>query len=158
MKTIDSIKLAHYIIDELNSKFEDINHLKVQKLLYYVDSWHLVFTGHKLISDDFEAWVHGPVSRKVFLEFKEHSLIYDVIKPFNEKISLEAEGLAKEQIEIISDVLEEYGDKTPYHLECLTHDEKPWKEARGSCVDSEVCTNIMNQETIKTFYASLLNE
>ena len=34
-----------------------------------------------------------------------------------------------EQKDLINDVLDEYGDKTGYYLENLTHEEEPWQKA-----------------------------
>ena len=50
MNKIDSIKLAYYIINSL--KYPDINHLKLQKLLYYIQSWHIVFFDERKLFDD----------------------------------------------------------------------------------------------------------
>jgi uncharacterized phage-associated protein len=60
-------------------------------------------------------------------------------------------------VEMISDVLAEYGDKSPYHLECLTHSEKPWLEARRGVADGEASSNPICKETTKRFYQSRLN-
>lgn len=155
MKKIDSINLSYYIIN--SGKYANISHLKLQKLLYYIQSWHIVFfEKEKLFDDSFEAWVHGPVSRKIYDFFKEQSLIHKELEK-DESIDTDlSKYLSEEQIELINDVLEEYGDKTPYHLECLTHEEKPWLEARGTCSIDERCNNLINEDTIKEYYESLI--
>jgi len=71
-KHIDSVDLAYYIIN--SKKYTNLSHLKLQKLLYYIQSWHLVFFDKKLFDDDFQAWVHGPVSRKIYDTFKDESI------------------------------------------------------------------------------------
>lgn len=153
-KMIDSIDLAYYIIN--SNKCKDLNQLKLQKLLYYIQAWHLVFRDEKLIDDSFEAWVHGPVSRKVWDHFKPY--VHKEISP-NDSNDIKLENyLDLEQIEIINDVLEEYGDKTSYHLECLTHSETPWVEARKGCTPSENCCNKISEEKMFQYYTSLLNE
>ena len=52
--------------------------------------------------------------------------------------------------EFWTDVLDEYGDKTGYYLETLTHSEEPWRIARrrNKCID---------KNTMKQFYSSRLN-
>lgn len=152
---LDSLKLAYYIINSGN--YPNISHLKLQKLLYYIQSWHIVFfEGNKLFDDDFEAWVHGPVSKKIYDYFKEESKLHRELS-INDGINTDlTTNLDKEQIELINDVLNEYGDKSPYHLECLTHNEKPWIEARGGCSSNEICTNTINNDTIKSYYESLI--
>jgi len=40
-----------------------MSHKKLQKLCYYAVAWHYTLYDSKLVLDDeFEAWVHGPVS------------------------------------------------------------------------------------------------
>lgn len=152
---LDSKKLAYYIIN--SKKYPNISHLKLQKLLYYVQSWHIVFfEGNTLFNDEFEAWVHGPVSKKIYNNFKEESKLHRELS-VNTTIDTDlTKELNAEQIELIDDVLNEYGDKSPYHLECLTHDEKPWIEARGHCKTNEICMNVIDNKTIKSYYESLI--
>jgi uncharacterized phage-associated protein len=153
-KQIDSVNLAYYIIN--SKKYPNLSHLKLQKLLYYIQSWHLVFFDKKLFDDDFQAWVHGPVSRKIYDAFKDESILHNELNTdFSKNANIES-MLTDEQIELINDVLDEYGDKTPYHLECLTHEEKPWKEARGSCSLSQRCTNTISEDIIKEYYTTLI--
>ena len=151
---IDSTDLAYYIIN--SQKYPNLSHLKLQKLLYYIQSWHLVFFDTKLFDDDFQAWVHGPVSRKVYNTFKDESILHNELNPDLSKGNNIDSVLSDEQLQLINDVLDEYGDKTPYHLECLTHEEKPWKEARGNCSLTEKCTNVINENTIKEYYTTLI--
>ena len=156
MKQINSIFLSYYVIDKLQS----VSQLKLQKLLYYIEAWHLVYFENELITDNFEAWVHGPVSTKIYHHFKQTSKLYASMRlkdmsrgKYIEKIK---EELDPAQIELINDVLEEYGDKTDYHLEQLTHMELPWQDARGECKHDNPCNNIISKEVIKTYYASKL--
>ena len=64
--------------------------------------------------------------------------------------------LQKGQIELIDDVLEEYGTKTGYHLECLTHSEDPWKEARGDLPPDEKSSARITKTAMRKFYAARL--
>ena len=40
---------------------DDITHLKLQKLLYYAQAWHLAHTNAPLFNKEIKAWTHGPV-------------------------------------------------------------------------------------------------
>ncbi len=40
--------------------------MKLQKLAYYVQSWHLVRHGRPAFADPIEAWADGPVVRRLF--------------------------------------------------------------------------------------------
>ena len=69
--------------------------------------------------------------------------------PYPDKINI---NLTEEQKEIIDDVLDEYGDKTGYYLECLTHSERPWKVARSKGENS-----IISKKEINNYYSELLD-
>ena len=50
--------------------FRRIDHMKLQKLVYYAHAWWLANQDEPLYGDDVEAWPWGPVVRNVYLEFK----------------------------------------------------------------------------------------
>lgn len=153
---IDPVALSKYILKHVNELGHSVNHLKLQKLLYYCDAWHLVyFDGVPLVNEEFEAWMHGPVLRSVWNYYKDQSVLHDEINPipFNFEIN---SILDEEQVEMINDVLEEYGGKSAYYLECLTHDELPWKEARHGYASCDRCDEIISKDTMKTFYSNML--
>lgn len=149
MQRVNEIELSKYIINKLADKNKRVNHLKLQKLLYYIQAWHLVYMDEPLFDSDFEAWLHGPVVRKVWDYYKSKSIMLDDL-PIEKEVSID---LTEEQEEIINDVLDEYGDKSGYYLECLTHSELPWKEARRKGENT-----IIPKQKIKEYYESLLNE
>lgn len=143
---LNPIDVSKYVINYLNKKSYPVNHLKLQKLLYYIEAWYTVFTGSNLFEEQIEAWQHGPVIRRVWDYFKKESILYNTLKKYD-GFELEA---SKEQIEIINDVLDEYGDKTGYYLETLTHSEEPWRIARRK-------NKNIDKNTMKQFYGNKLN-
>jgi hypothetical protein len=75
-----------------------------------------------------------------------------------ERLRIEAaHRLNPQQIEMIGDVLKEYGDKSAYHLEYLSHSEPPWKEARRGYDPSERSEVPISKETMKRYYQSLFS-
>lgn len=147
-KQINALSLSQYIIKYMSTQNITVNHLKLQKLLYYIDAWHYVFKNQPLISENFEAWQHGPVVRTVWDFYKNESILYNNL-PVPTTVSLDVE---EEQIQIINDVLDEYGNKTAYYLECLTHEEEPWKKARTTLL------KIIDKNHMKQYYASKLED
>jgi uncharacterized phage-associated protein len=137
-----------------------MSHLKLQKLLYYVDAWHLVFYDNALIPEDFKAWVHGPVCVAVWNEVKKLSVLKGEVcikKDVKEEIITSVERqLNNDQVALIKGVLKEYGDKPDYHLEYLTHSETPWKEARGNLPPNEPSYKKIKKTTMQSFYRSRL--
>jgi len=54
-------KIANYFIYVANETGSYLSNLKLQKLLYYAQAWHLALYGISLFDEEFEAWIHGPV-------------------------------------------------------------------------------------------------
>lgn len=58
---MNAIVLSKYVIAYSNNVGDLITNKRLQKLLYYVKAWGLVYFEDGIVNDDFEAWVHGPV-------------------------------------------------------------------------------------------------
>jgi len=156
LKELDSIQLAKYIL----AKCGKMTHLKIHKLIYYTEAYHLAYFDKSIIEDDFRAWVHGPVVLNVWHELKNAANVYDEIK-IREKFRKPAikkvkHILHKEQYEFINAVLNEFAKRSAYELECLTHSELPWIEARGDIAANEPCSNIISKKLMKKFYREKL--
>ena len=155
--SIDSSILADYIV----FKSGQISHLKLQKLLYYIQAFHLAYFDVKLFDDKFEAWVHGPVSRKVFGTLKNYSLLYNELHYVQTEGEIHPETVVKEQLtaeqkELIDDIISEYGKLSGLELEQLTHAEPPWNEAREGLAPPDKCTNTIDEERMKEYYKTVL--
>ena len=155
--TVPAMFLSSYVLSFVPSV-----QLKLQKLIYYCEGWHLAYFERSLIPENFEAWVHGPVIRTVWDSFKGLGNAYRTQFYVNSEHAnrLRAEAahrLNPQQIEMIGDVLKEYGDKSAYHLEYLSHSEPPWKEARRGYDPSERSATVISKETMKSYYQSLFS-
>ncbi len=65
---LKAIDISAYFIDYAyrgEEYGELISNLKLQKLLYYAQGFHLALYDKLLFSEDIEAWQHGPVVRDV---------------------------------------------------------------------------------------------
>jgi uncharacterized phage-associated protein len=151
---IDSEILAEYVLD----KYGPMSHLKLQKLLYYIQGFHLAYFEQEIIEDDFQAWMHGPVSRKIYDLVKDHSILYSDVKfagEYDTKANL-LKYLNGEQLEFIDELLIEYSKLSGTQLERLTHSESPWLEARMGLHSSEKSENIISKEAMKAYYQEQL--
>ena len=153
---LDSLLLGEYIL----FMHGPMSHLKLQKLVYYVQAYHLAYFGQPIIEDDFEAWVHGPVSRKLYDVVKEHSLLYTDVGYKNEggetpDIKIQA-LLTEEQLELLGDVLSEYAQIKGLQLENLTHSELPWQKARVNYGSGDRCNVIIPKDVMKNYYREQL--
>ncbi len=157
LNKIDSIMFGNYIIKH----YGPMSHLKLQKLLFYCDAYHIAYFDVELIEDKFEAWVHGPVSRKVYESFKDHSVLFADLK-FSD-INTENpdpifEQLTKSQKDFLNEVLSTLTQWTDIDLESATHKEEPWLEARKGHSFGDKCSEEISKETTKTFYKKELND
>ena len=157
LQKIDSLILCEYIVKH----FGPMSHLKLQKLLFYCDAYHLAYFGEELVTDRFQAWVHGPVSRKVYDSLKDKSILYSdlayVSKPGDKDVDLEFNKLTSDQRALLSDVLTELSTWTGFQLERATHRETPWIEARLGYGPADRCEVLISKETTRDLYKSELN-
>ena len=148
---IDSVVLANFILKH----YGPMSHLKLQKLLFYCDAYCLAFFGKELISDKFEAWVHGPVCRKVYDEMKGASVLYTDVEysPMSGvDEDVEFSKLSSDIQALLAEVLGTLNGWTGYQLEISTHNELPWQEARVGYSDAEKCHVEISKETTRSFY------
>lgn len=150
----NSNQITDWVLSKIDFEAGDsISPLKLQKLLYYLQAWHLTIFDERIIDEDFEAWAHGPVLRSVYKRFAGFHYMNEPINLENQNLSVP--NINEESINLLNEVFSIYGNKSASYLEKLTHSEEPWKEARGNIDEFERCTNIISNETIKQYYSSL---
>ena len=62
--------VAEYFLALANETGGTITNLKLQKLVYYAQAWHLANFDKPLFDAKFEAWVHGPVIPGLYEEYR----------------------------------------------------------------------------------------
>jgi uncharacterized phage-associated protein len=125
---------------------EAITHLKLQKLVYYAQAWHLALRDTPLFKDRIEAWVHGPVCPTLYQDFRGYG--YHDINENVEVVDLDN----SETEEILDAVWEAYGSFDGKYLEELTHQEQPWLDARENLSDWSYSNNVITHESMRQFY------
>jgi len=147
-----------YIITKVAEGSDSINNIKLQKLLYYVQAWYLAFYRKPLYNENqnFQAWIHGPVSRDIFNRFSITKSLYSSIGYENIREEFDMNSLDKDELDHIDVILETYARFSGTQLENMTHDEKPWIKAREGYSPSSRCTVTINNEDIINYYASRL--
>lgn len=121
-------------------------HKKLQKLCYYAVAWHYALYNSKLFDDDsFEAWVHGPVSNTLWVEYKDYGW-----QPIHNSVSKPV--FDDEKDEFLESVYNTYGEFSGHQLEALTHEDDPWKEARKGLDECAPSKNIIDPEIMKRYY------
>ncbi|HKS44817.1 MAG TPA: type II toxin-antitoxin system antitoxin SocA domain-containing protein [Amycolatopsis sp.] len=120
--------------------------MKLQKLVYYAQAWHLVFHSRPLFSDAIEAWPQGPVTRTLY---EKHRGRYQV----KEWPGGDPGRLTKDERETISWVLAKYSHFSAETLSRMTHMETPWRIARGLLADDEKSAEPIKLENMRHFYS-----
>ncbi len=123
-----------------------ISNLKLQKLLYYVQGWHLGLKGTPVFGDPIQAWVHGPVVPEIFQRYRHHRW-NPIDMPTTDAVV--ADPYAKH----IDAVLKVYGKYTADQLERLSHTEKPWLDARGDLPASAPSNAEITVRSMREFFA-----
>lgn len=154
MSTLANINhVCDYIIENLNQAGEQPSVLKVQKLLYYVQAWHLAIHKTCLFNGKFEAWVHGPVNREIYRRFMHKSMYTPLL---TEDSRCQTMQLTAENITAINDVLHVYAPYSGSQLEDMTHQETPWLDARKGLHPAARCEQEISEETMQHYYEQRL--
>jgi uncharacterized phage-associated protein len=149
--------IADYFIALSNETGSLITNLKLQKLVYYTQAWHLAMFETPIFAEEFEAWIHGPVLPDLFYQYK--GTYYRPI----ERNDLNAESMAflrkkfgKTLSNLIENVVEEYFGMESYALEQTTHAEEPWLKARKNLPQDAPSHEIISKESMKKYYQKFI--
>lgn len=148
--SMSSNAVADYFLALTDSNAGDtISNLKLQKLVYYGQAWHLAMRDEPIFAEAIQAWPHGPVVPLLYHRFKGYgwssidttALITD---PF--------EDLPACARDVLDQVYSAYGDFTGKQLEAMTHAEAPWIDARGRAEPLERSDAIITHDAMRRFY------
>lgn len=148
--TVDNI--ADWILARTKIDAGDtISPLKLQKLVYYAQAWHLTVYNEPLFDDAIEAWKHGPVVRALWNRFTP--IPFNANIPINEFVK-ESPNLEMKTHDLLEEVMSVYGEHSAAYLEDLTHSEEPWKIARGDTPPQVASWTPISHESMKEYYSS----
>lgn len=138
-------EIAEWFLNKnrIQMNFEDseyITNLKLQKLLYYAQGVFLAKNHSPLFDDDFLAWEHGPVIRKVYDLYKNNGSNGIV---YNKDFSIDVDDKTEK---ILEEVYEKYGQYTAWKLRNMTHEETPWMTTERN--------DIITKEKIEEYFTS----
>jgi uncharacterized phage-associated protein len=123
--------------------------MKLEKLVYYSQAWHLVWEDEPLFADRIEAWANGPVVPALYREHRGQF----TVKTWSHG---DAAKLNTPQRTSIDAVLKYYGEKTAVWLSELTHREAPWKDARKGVGPGQACSREITKAAMAEYYAALV--
>ncbi|MBB2944426.1 putative phage-associated protein [Actinoplanes lutulentus] len=136
--------VAAYVLDKLGP----MSAMKLQKLLYYSQAWHLVWDEQPLFPERIEAWANGPVVADLYRLHRGQFLI-------SEWPQGDRTRLTPAEQESIDAVLESYGDLDGRKLSHLTHAEAPWADARKGLHPTDRSDIVITHAAMHEYYGSL---
>jgi uncharacterized phage-associated protein len=142
----EALDIANKIIKSAsdNDAGELVSNLKLQKLLYYQQGFHLAYFGTPLFEDEIEAWQYGPVVPSVYERFKSNG--NRGIKYNKETITLSV----PHEESLFNEVNKIYGSYSAIGLMEMTHQETPWKTTKVGV------GNIISKDKLKSFFKKRL--
>lgn len=141
-----AVDVAKVFLLWANAEGDLITNLKLQKLIYYTQAWHLVHFSKPIFDDIIEAWEHGPVIPNLYHSFKRFG--YSAIK-YKEEGSEES-VFTKNQISYLKSVYNTFIKFSAHELVNMSHNEDPWKKA------TQKADKIISHKSMKDFYSNLL--
>ncbi len=140
------IGIAHHIL----SNYGPMTSMKLQKLVYYSQAWHLVWAEKPLFTEEIQAWANGPVIPELYKTHKQEFSL-----PKNEYANSKSESLTKLERETIDSVAKFYNQYSGFELSEITHREEPWLKAREVMDSSEQGNNPISLELMQQYYSTL---
>lgn len=135
----------------------EIGSKKLQKLCYYAQAWSYAIRNKALFSGPFQAWVHGPVNKKLWETFKDIAYRNITAKDFVDR-AIETTPFSADEEAFLERVWATYGHFTGYQLEELTHNETPWIEKREGLSKYQSSSKIISAKTMGEYYRNLYIE
>jgi len=146
-----SVVVARYLLQlaAQEPESEPLTHMRLQKLLYYVQGWSLVATDRRIFDDPIEAWVHGPVVARTYRFFADYQ--NDAIEG---REARDDGTLSDDEKALIASVWNHYKQFSATALRTMTHREPPWCEARTGLDPDEPSRAVLTLDQIKKYFRS----
>lgn len=136
-----ALAVANYFIDKANVENTPLDHLKLQKLVYFAHGWNLAVRAEPLIDEPVEAWKYGPVVSSLYRTFR----VYGNDLVTENGVQMTALGPRVPNIEfgdsdtreLLAKVWEVYQGFSGVQLSNMTHEpdtpwDRTWRKSRRS--------------------------
>lgn len=120
-----------FIKRALDGKLCGLTPMKLQKLLFFTQSWHLRIHQRPLFDDLFARWQYGPVIPSIYHEFKRYGP--KIISDYGKTLVSSEDGFEivipeigwrrdTETVAFIDKIIEVYGGYSGWRLSVMTHE------------------------------------
>lgn len=120
MANVHDVAKCFLYLDDSNEG-DGISNLKLQKLVYYAQGFFSALYERPLFENQICAWAHGPVIVDLYHEYKPFGR-GRIPTPSDFKTS----SLTQDELELIEEVFEVFGQFSAWKLRTMTHEEPPW--------------------------------
>jgi uncharacterized phage-associated protein len=125
---ISAHDVARYFLSLADEDAGDaITNMKLQKLAYYAQGFHLAMYGEPLFPEAIEAWPHGPVVPDLYHAYKACGSGC-IPKPE----AMDFSRYDPRTREVLDEVYNVYGQFSAWKLRNMTHEEMPWVRASAT--------------------------
>lgn len=126
---------------------ELMSNMKLQKMLYYQQGFHLAMFGTPLFDEDMEAWMYGPVVPSVYNHYKSHGR--SGIQAEDDRDMAFADP---KEAALFAEVCQVYGKYSAFGLMNMTHNESPWKDTKTGE------GNVISAESMQSFFKTRMKK
>jgi uncharacterized phage-associated protein len=129
--------VANAVIHRAKERGRSLDHMQVQKLVFFMHAWSLALKGQSMLSERPEAWPYGPVFTSLYHRLKGFGarkidvLLEEYFPPTGQLTPLIPNYADAEFWSMVDQVLSRYGHFSALQLSELTHDTGgPWERTR----------------------------
>jgi uncharacterized phage-associated protein len=157
--------VANWLINKNREDPSGLTHLKIQKLLYFYQGWHLAYFNAPLFEDPIEAWRHGPVVYSVYFALRDRGKGVIITEPIEKGYMVE-NGRYKTHTPnllyinhnvpvFMNSIWNQYSKLEPWRLVAISHaDGSPWQQVKNSNVLNSNMNPIIPVELMKSYFKS----
>ncbi len=143
---LNCFDVAKYFLAQQDETAGDlISNLKLQKLVYYAQGFHLAISDRPLFPEPIKAWIHGPAVPELYQFYKEYGA-----NAIPCPTDIDWNKYDEETRSLLDEVYSVLGQFSAWKLRNMTHEESPWKEA------SQTGGEITHQ-SLKDYFKTQLN-
>ncbi len=145
-----AVEVASWIVRHAHEQGDEITQLKLQKLCYYAQGYHLAIHGTPLFTDPIEAWDKGPVIYALRREYGHHKSA-----PIPQPDGVVPDSLSSRAVAILAATYREFRDASGSMLVSKTHRKRPWLAAREDGVNGEISLSHMRSHFTRVLGGSI---
>ena len=139
---------VHDVAAYILQKTGPMSAMKLQKLVYYAQAWHLVWEERPLFDAPIEAWANGPVCRALYARHRGRFVV--------DEWDGDPDALDAADRTTLDAVLDFYGKRSAHELSELTHREAPWHDARENLPTGARSDVVITAAAMHEFYDGLI--